>query len=42
VLVWAGWAGQQAFATAPLPLFLGLAGGTMAVCAFRGLTTGRG
>ncbi|MFD3727658.1 lipopolysaccharide biosynthesis protein [Streptomyces sp. NPDC058671] len=41
VLVWAGWAGQQAFATAPLPLFLGLAGGTMAVCAFRGLTTGR-
>ncbi|MDX2563718.1 lipopolysaccharide biosynthesis protein [Streptomyces sp. TX20-6-3] len=42
VLVWAGWAGQQAFATAPLPLFLGLAGGTMAVCAFRGLTSGRG
>ncbi|MER5311834.1 lipopolysaccharide biosynthesis protein [Streptomyces sp. NPDC002773] len=42
VLVWAGWAGQQAFATAPLPLFLGLAGGTMAVCAFRGLTAGRG
>ncbi|WP_030315196.1 lipopolysaccharide biosynthesis protein [Streptomyces flavochromogenes] len=41
VLVWAGWAGQQAFATAPLPLFLGLAGGTMAVCAFRGLTSGR-
>ncbi|MFD8645847.1 lipopolysaccharide biosynthesis protein [Streptomyces zaomyceticus] len=40
VLVWAGWAGQQAFATAPLPLFLGLAGGTMAVCAFRGLTSG--
>ncbi|MFE6715493.1 lipopolysaccharide biosynthesis protein [Streptomyces sp. NPDC057695] len=41
VLVWAGWAGQQAFATAPLPLFLGLAGGTMAVVAFRGLTSGR-
>ncbi|MFF1509089.1 lipopolysaccharide biosynthesis protein [Streptomyces sp. NPDC058326] len=41
VLVWAGWAGQQAFAAAPLPLFLGLAGGTMAVCAFRGLTSGR-
>ncbi|KQX57793.1 MULTISPECIES: hypothetical protein [unclassified Streptomyces] len=40
VLVWAGWAGQQAFAAAPLPLFLGLAGGTMAVCAFRGLTSG--
>ncbi|MFF0277867.1 lipopolysaccharide biosynthesis protein [Streptomyces sp. NPDC004330] len=41
VLVWAGWAGQQAFATAPFPLFLGLAGGTMAVVAFRGLTSGR-
>ncbi|MGA5067882.1 lipopolysaccharide biosynthesis protein [Streptomyces exfoliatus] len=41
VLVWAGWAGQQAFATAPLPLFLGLAGATMAVCAFRGLAAGR-
>ncbi|MFJ6103610.1 lipopolysaccharide biosynthesis protein [Streptomyces sp. NPDC092359] len=41
VLVWAGWAGQQGFAAAPLPLFLGLAGGTMAVCAFRGLTSGR-
>ncbi|MFB7592946.1 lipopolysaccharide biosynthesis protein [Streptomyces sp. NPDC056169] len=41
VLVWAGWAGQQAFAAAPLPLFLGLAGATMAVCAFRGLTTAR-
>ncbi|WP_405854033.1 lipopolysaccharide biosynthesis protein [Streptomyces sp. NBC_00090] len=41
VLVWAGWAGQQAFAAAPLPLFLGLAGGTMAVCAFRGLAAGR-
>ncbi|MFC7977065.1 lipopolysaccharide biosynthesis protein [Streptomyces cinereoruber] len=41
VLVWAGWAGQQAFAAAPLPLFLGLAGTTMAVCAFRGLAGGR-
>ncbi|CAM5233760.1 lipopolysaccharide biosynthesis protein [Streptomyces narbonensis] len=41
VLVWAGWAGQQAFAAAPLPLFLGLAGATMAVCAFRGLAAGR-
>ncbi|WP_411077933.1 lipopolysaccharide biosynthesis protein [Streptomyces sp. cmx-10-25] len=41
VLVWAGWAGQQAFAAAPLPLLLGLAGATMAVCAFRGLTSGR-
>ncbi|MFI6421259.1 lipopolysaccharide biosynthesis protein [Streptomyces sp. NPDC050842] len=41
VLVWAGWAGQQAFATAPLPLFLGLAGATMAVCAFRGVAAGR-
>ncbi|MCX5391097.1 lipopolysaccharide biosynthesis protein [Streptomyces sp. NBC_00094] len=41
VLVWAGWAGQQAFAAAPLPLFLGLAGATMAACAYRGLTAGR-
>ncbi|MDV5146176.1 lipopolysaccharide biosynthesis protein [Streptomyces sp. SBC-4] len=41
VLVWAGWAGQQAFAAAPLPLFLGLAGATMAVCAFRGVAAGR-
>ncbi|MFJ4870733.1 lipopolysaccharide biosynthesis protein [Streptomyces sp. NPDC088757] len=41
VLVWAGWAGQQAFAAAPLPLFLGLAGTTTAVCAFRGLAGGR-
>ncbi|MFE0651248.1 lipopolysaccharide biosynthesis protein [Streptomyces sp. NPDC059534] len=41
VLVWAGWAGQQGFAAAPLPLFLGLAGATMAVCAFRGLAAGR-
>lgn len=41
VLVWGGWAGQQAFAAAPLPLFLGLAGATMAVCAFRGLAAGR-
>ncbi|MFF4170980.1 lipopolysaccharide biosynthesis protein [Streptomyces sp. NPDC001744] len=36
VLVWAGWAGQHAFASVPLPLFLGLAGCTMAACAFRG------
>ncbi|MEU4063831.1 lipopolysaccharide biosynthesis protein [Streptomyces wedmorensis] len=41
VLVWAGWAGQQAFAAAPLPLFLGLTGATMAVCAVRGLAAGR-
>ncbi|MGW0121155.1 lipopolysaccharide biosynthesis protein [Streptomyces sp. NPDC003327] len=41
VLVWAGWAGQQAFAAAPLPPLLGLAGATMAVCAFRGLTGAR-
>ncbi|MFF7815855.1 lipopolysaccharide biosynthesis protein [Streptomyces roseolus] len=37
VLVWAGWAGQQSFATAPLPLLLGLTGVTMAAYAIRGL-----
>ncbi|MFF8838463.1 lipopolysaccharide biosynthesis protein [Streptomyces sp. NPDC015130] len=37
VLVWAGWAGQQLFAAAPLPVLLGLAGMTMAVYAVRGL-----
>ncbi|MFD6247579.1 lipopolysaccharide biosynthesis protein, partial [Streptomyces roseolus] len=37
VLVWAGWAGQQSFAAAPLPLLLGLSGVTMAVYAIRGL-----
>ncbi|MFF5428279.1 MULTISPECIES: lipopolysaccharide biosynthesis protein [unclassified Streptomyces] len=42
VLVWAGWAGQQAFATAPLTVLLGLGGGVMAGYALRGLTGGRG
>ncbi|GGR67923.1 lipopolysaccharide biosynthesis protein [Streptomyces roseolus] len=37
VLVWAGWAGQQSFAAAPLPLLLGLTGVTMAAYAIRGL-----
>lgn len=37
VLVWAGWAGQQSFAAAPLPLLLGLSGVTMAAYAIRGL-----
>ncbi|MFI8323229.1 lipopolysaccharide biosynthesis protein [Streptomyces sp. NPDC085529] len=37
VLVWAGWAGQQSVAAAPLPLLLGLAGITMAAYAIRGL-----
>ncbi|MFD4376108.1 lipopolysaccharide biosynthesis protein [Streptomyces sp. NPDC058486] len=37
VLVWAGWAGQQFLATAPLPPLLGLAGITMAAYAIRGL-----
>ncbi|MFE6223273.1 MULTISPECIES: hypothetical protein [unclassified Streptomyces] len=37
VLVWAGWAGQQSVAAAPLPLVLGLAGVTMAAYAIRGL-----
>ncbi|WP_240981974.1 MULTISPECIES: lipopolysaccharide biosynthesis protein [unclassified Streptomyces] len=37
VLVWAGWAGQQSFAAAPLPLLLGLSGVTMAAYAVRGL-----
>ncbi|MFD8011327.1 lipopolysaccharide biosynthesis protein [Streptomyces sp. NPDC058955] len=37
VLVWAGWAGQQSVAAAPLPLLLGLAGVTMAAYAIRGL-----
>lgn len=42
VLVWAGWAGQQAFAAAPLTVLLGLGGGVMAGYALRGLTGGRG
>nr|WP_234338428.1 lipopolysaccharide biosynthesis protein [Streptomyces sp. NRRL F-5727] len=37
VLVWAGWAGQQSVAAAPLPPLLGLAGVTMAAYAIRGL-----
>ncbi|MEU3606917.1 lipopolysaccharide biosynthesis protein [Streptomyces sp. NPDC035033] len=37
VLVWAGWAGQQSFAAAPLPALLGLTGVTMAAYAIRGL-----
>ncbi|MFE5485898.1 lipopolysaccharide biosynthesis protein [Streptomyces sp. NPDC056527] len=37
VLVWAGWAGQHAFAAAPLPVLLGLCGATMAAVAGRGL-----
>ncbi|MFE5797183.1 lipopolysaccharide biosynthesis protein [Streptomyces sp. NPDC056503] len=37
VLVWAGWAAQQSFAAAPLPLLLGLSGVTMAAYAVRGL-----
>ncbi|MFF8412195.1 lipopolysaccharide biosynthesis protein [Streptomyces omiyaensis] len=37
VLVWAGWAGQQFLAGAPLPPLLGLAGITMAAYAIRGL-----
>ncbi|MFE1347355.1 lipopolysaccharide biosynthesis protein [Streptomyces sp. NPDC058757] len=37
VLVWAGWAAQQPFATAPLPVLLGLSGVTMAAYAIRGL-----
>ncbi|MER7623694.1 lipopolysaccharide biosynthesis protein [Streptomyces sp. NPDC126503] len=40
VLVWAGWAGQQAFAAAPLTVLLGLGGGAMAGYALRGLTGG--
>ncbi|MGY3336733.1 O-antigen/teichoic acid export membrane protein [Streptomyces filamentosus] len=37
VLAWAGWSGQQLFATTPLPVLLGLTGITMAAYAIRGL-----
>jgi hypothetical protein len=38
VLLWAGWAGQHAFAAAPLPVLLGLCGAVMAAVAGRGLS----
>ncbi|MDT9691192.1 lipopolysaccharide biosynthesis protein [Streptomyces sp. P9(2023)] len=37
VLVWAGWAAQHAFASAPLPVLLGVCGATMTAAAVRGL-----
>ncbi|MFF9914539.1 lipopolysaccharide biosynthesis protein [Streptomyces sp. NPDC013457] len=37
VLVWAGWAAQHAFASAPLPVLLGMCGATMTAAATRGL-----